>query len=511
MQPPPVWARPSFVWSTIIFYLLAHFAIRMMMGPALSVDDSEQAYFSQSYAWAYRYKAPPLFTWLLVTLGQVIPVGVVAIGLVRYALLGLTYGFVYLTARRLIADPRLSALSVYSFAAINPLAEASHRNLTHSTALTAVAAIAWYIFVRLAATRHLGWYLALGAAFGLGMLAKWNFVILALALPLSCLLSRGGRPLIFTWKVVPAALVATAIVLPTFIATLKIRPPADDLVATVLDTTERSLGQVLTGTLNLLDATIIYALPFLPIALILFGIPLWRGLRAGSGQTALKATRIDTALIGLTMAVGLALLWIFVLAGGATKFSVRYLFPVLLILPVWLFMQVERGRPVGRSLNVFVFVLAALAVFVAAKRVARVTGVAHCGLCPEWRPFGPVADQLADAGYMGLGTILADIENGGNLRPLFPRTRVIDPIYPPTNLSTPAGEGQCLIIWLDDGEASTREAASRHFEAHLAGTLHGDPDAPRREGALSAQMLEPAEGVLRLGYRLYDEPNGDCR
>jgi len=28
---------------------------------------------------------------------------------------------------------------------------------------------------------------------------------------------------------------------------------------------------------------------------------------------------------------------------------------------------------------------------------------------------------------------------------------------------------------------------------------------------LSAPMIEPAQGMLEIGYRLYEGPNGDCR
>ena len=72
MPPTPFWAKSKFVLSVILFYLAVHFAIRMAMGPALATDDAEQALFAQHFAWSYRYRAPPLFTWLLVTLGEVI-------------------------------------------------------------------------------------------------------------------------------------------------------------------------------------------------------------------------------------------------------------------------------------------------------------------------------------------------------------------------------------------------------------------------------------------------------
>jgi len=163
----PIWAQPRFVAAAIAVYLLTHFAVRLAMWHTLGIDDAEQALFAQDFSWSYRRSAPPLFTWILIALGKLIGVNILSISLIRYALLAMIFGFAYATARRLIADPRLSALSIYSFAAIYLFAFYSHHDLTHTTMMTAMLAVAWYIFVRLAETPRLGWYLALGAAFGL--------------------------------------------------------------------------------------------------------------------------------------------------------------------------------------------------------------------------------------------------------------------------------------------------------------------------------------------------------
>ncbi len=152
MPPIPFWARPRFVVLAILAYLAVHFAIRFALGPSPSGDDAEQALFAQRYALSYSYRSPSLPTWILLTLGYLMPVGVVAISVMRYALLAITYLCGYLTARRLIADPRLAALAVYSFAAIHIFAESSHRNLTHSTSLAAIVALS---LVRLRSPRRL--------------------------------------------------------------------------------------------------------------------------------------------------------------------------------------------------------------------------------------------------------------------------------------------------------------------------------------------------------------------
>jgi 4-amino-4-deoxy-L-arabinose transferase-like glycosyltransferase len=512
MPPTPFWAKPRFVLSIILLYLAVHFAIRWVVGPALATDDAEQALFSQHFAWSYRYRAPPLFTWILVALGEVMPIGVVAISLIRYGLLGVTYVFAYLSARRLIADPRLAALAVYSFAAIHTFSESSHRELTHTTTLAAFIAVAWYVFIRLCAAPKLGWYLALGATFGLGMLAKWNFVILATTLPIACLIRRDFRPILLTWKILPAAALAATIVLPTGIATLRAGAPAGDDVQSVFSVTaERGLGQITKGTLQLLHTAIIYPEPLLPILLILLGLPLWRGLRAEAPQASSIQLRPDPAFIGTTMAVGLMLLWVIVPAVGATEFKVRYMYPALFILPTWLFMLVERGQPANWAIQLFSIVLIAPALQVPIERLRESLSADDCGLCLQRAEFGHLADELTAAGYQGTGTLIADsFYAGGNLRVEFPRARIIDPRFPLSSWPEPSDNGPCLLVWQAAAASPLAAGASRQT-AYLADVLHGDPSASHRDGEVSVAFHNADVPPYRMRYRLFDQPIGDCR
>ncbi len=508
----PFWAQPQFVLFAILAYLALHLAIRMAMGQALSIDDAEQALFSQHYAWTYRYREPPLFTWVLVALNHVVPISAFSIGLLRYLFLGILYASVYGVARRLIADPRLAALAVYSFAALGTFAEASHRNLTHTTALAAFLGLAWYVFLRLVETPRLGWYVALGAVFGLGVLAKWNFVIFAVALPLTCLLRRETRALVLTWKVVPAAVVAAAIMLPSVLAAIEMGPPPGESVEAVFHAASGpGISAALRGTVKLLDTALVYALPLLPVVLIIFAQPLWRSLRAGSRDAPRRQGRngVTAAFIGLTIVVGMGLLWAIVLALGGTELKLRYVYPALLILPVWLMMAVERGRPSGRALGLFALVLVAMFVFVAGKRAALATGMIKCDLCTEYYPYQALAAQLKQAGYSGDGTILGSEMIGGNLRVAFPEARIIDATYSLTRWPAPRGEGQCLLVW--SGTGGDDVPLPRSYAAYLSDDLSGNPGAPNRSGTVSAAFRPPAEGEASLQYRLYDGPNGDCR
>ncbi len=507
----PVWAQPRFVAAAILAYLLVHFAVRMAMWPTLGIDDSEQALFAQKFAWSYRGQAPPLFTWLLIALGKPLGVNILSISLIRYTLLGMIFGFAYATARRLTRDPRLSALAVYSFAAIYMFAFYSHHDLTHTTLMSAMLAVGWYVFVRLAEKPALGWHLALGAAFGLGLLGKWNYVMFAAALPLACLALPDYRRLLLTWKIVPALVLGAALVLPTALATLaEGARTADTLNGVLMGEGASYLSRVVEGTGRLALSAIAYPQPLLPLAVIVFALPLWRGLKGPTDEAF--SPRPSLTFLALTMAISLALHFALVLALGAREFHERLMQPPLFILPVALFMLIERGRPSKRAVDVFALMIAVLVAGTLGARIAVFAlGADHCSACRDMAPFRALAADLRKEGYSGGGTIVVDgFHIGGNMRVEFPNARIMDAAYPPRIWPAPRDNGPCLLLWEErDPERTTATEAWLH--AYLANELHASPDAPHRKGAASEFMFGSAKRQYRLLYALYDAPDGDCR
>ena len=86
----------------------------------------------------------------------------------------------------------------------NPLAEPGIIGVSNGAALGAMIALAFYVTAKLAQKPSWPAYAMLGLAFGLGMLAKWNFAMLAIGLPLACLLQPNLRHLVLTPKIMAA-------------------------------------------------------------------------------------------------------------------------------------------------------------------------------------------------------------------------------------------------------------------------------------------------------------------
>ncbi len=495
----PLWARPGFVAAAILVYLVVHFAVRLAMLPTLGIDDSEQALFSQGFAWSYRDQAPPLFTWVLIALGKPLGVNILSISLIRYMLLGVVYGFAYATARRLIRDPRFSALAVYSFAAIYMFAFYSHHDLTHTTMMTAMLAVGWYVFLRLADEPRLGWYLALGAVFGLGLLGKWSYVMFAAALPLACLVIPSYRHLVLTWKIAPAAVLAAVIVLPTVTAAFVIgHNPEGTMRSVLVGEGAPYLNRVVEGTLRLAAAALVYPEPLLPLALLALAPALWRGFRRPERAPG-GSTYPNLALLAWTMAISLALHLVLVFALGAREFHERLMQPPLFILPIALFMLIERGRPAKRAVDIYALMLVVLVAGTLGARIAVfLLGADHCGACRDLAPFRALAADLRKDGYAGGGTIVVDgFHIGGNMRVEFPNARIMAAAYPPRVWPAPHGNGPCLLLWQERDPERTASAET-WLTGYLAKELHGSPDAPHRDGVLSELMF----GSQTREYRL---------
>ena len=506
----PSWSAPAFVIGAILLYLAAHMAARLAMAPTLGIDDSEQALFAQQFVWGYRFRQPPLFTWMLLPAFEVFGINITAISVVRYLLLGLGYGLIYATARRVIADPACAALAVFSYPLIYVFAYYAHHDLTHTTALATAIAATFYTFVRLAERQSLGRYLAFGLAIGIGGLTKWNFLMLAVGLPLTCLILKDTRHLVLTWKSLAAMAVAGLVVLPSALWMLAHVDSFGGLAADIAGTKAAQSwgGALVEGTVELALAVLAFPMPLLPLFLAALAVPMWRG-RQAVFETP-PAGGIGARFLGVLMLVIIAMHWLLVPTIGATAFAERWMHPALMILPVFLFALVAAGRPSRRAVLAYLgLVILLVAVAFAARIVVYARGADHCGSCRALAPFAELTDQLRAAGFERGTILVSDFHVGGNLRVAFPESRVILPTTPLAVWPKDVGGRQCLVVWREgDPAVDAIPAAAGGF---LADRLSADPDAPHRAGRVSANMLGSETRVMTLRYRLYEDLPGDCR
>jgi 4-amino-4-deoxy-L-arabinose transferase-like glycosyltransferase len=502
------------VLGLIVGYLALHLAVRLLTSPTLGIDDGEQALLAQKWAWGYAVRQPPLYTWLLLPVIDLVGVNRLALGLVRYLLLAVTYLCLYQVARRWIADRRLAALAVLSFASIYMFGYYAHHDLTHSTALAAACAASFYAFARLVERPSAGRYLFLGLCFGLGMLAKWNFVMLAAGLPLTCLLHARFRALVLSPKLLLALAAMALVVAPTALWLFGQEQSIGGTAAGVL--AERPhpgfWATLAAGTGTLAAAALVYPLPFLILFLLAFESALRRALRGAGAPAAWTTDRpqVTVEFLATLIAVILALYWLLIPTVGATAFTEHWMHPALMILPIMLFALLERGQPTPRALRGFAALLGLVVVIALGARIQRyLQGGEDCGRCREFAPFAELARQLRAIGFER-GTIVADGAHlGGNLRVAFPDSRVIDPAFPLSSWPPPTDHGGCLAVWrAGDAGSATRE---RRAMAYLREALQIPPETEHVTATVAAPLIRSTTRSYVLGYALWAEGSGDCR
>lgn len=498
----------------ILAYLALHFVLRLFLSPTLGIDDAEQILFAQQWAPGYRFRQPPLFTWLLYPLVELIGPGVLAISILRYALLALTYGFLYLTALRWIDDRRFAALSVFSFTSIYVFGYYAHHDLTHTTMLAAMIAVTLYVFTRLLERPTVLRYGLLGLCFGLGMLAKWNFVMLAAGLPLTCLLFPACRHLVLTWKSLLIPAVMAAICSPTALWMFSLGETAGGVSSDILsgDSDLSRWALMVEGGQALIVSVALFPLPFLLIFLVFFGRSLFPGTQTSEAH---HPSVRHPSFLGWLMVVILGLHALLVPLFGAVNFTERWMHTALMILPLFLFACLARTcRPTQRSLSLYLGVIAILVAVVVGARLYRYAeGADHCGQCREFAPFSTLAADLRATGFDS-GTIIADgMHMGGNLKMAFPGSLVIDPAFPlalwPVQKRDDVRGGACLLVWRDDEpDAEARRQSVRRYamtELDLPAASGG------RSGRLEAPLHRSSTRRYALGFELIRENTGGCR
>lgn len=511
---PHAWlSQASTVFSLIAAYLALHFVLRLSLSPSLGIDDAEQVLFAQQWAPGYRFRQPPLFTWLLVPVIDVVGPSVLAVSIVRYTLLAITYGLLYLTARHWIVDRRLAALAAFSFTSIYVFAYYAHHDLTHTTMLAAIIAATLYTFTQLTRRPTILHYLLLGLCFGLGMLAKWNFVMLAVGLPLTCLLFDAYRPLVLTWKSLLIVAVMAAIVSPTALWMFNLGQSAIGVSDEILGGTSDLSRWALTtnGGQALITSITLFPLPFLVIFLLAFGKAV---IPAGLDKQPRDGVAPNPNFLGWLMIVILGLHALLIPLFGAVTFTERWMHTALMILPLFLFAILAKRPPSSRSLSFYLAMIAILVAVVVGARLYRyIEGADTCGKCREFAPFSILADDLRGVGFTS-GMIIADgMHMGGNLKMAFPESLVIDATFPaalwPNSSNLGQTSGMCLLVWRDDqpNAKMRRDKIKRYAE-----TEYGVPATTRgKTGRLKAPLYRSTSRHYTLGFELIQENAGGCR
>ncbi|MEP9347641.1 glycosyltransferase family 39 protein [Xanthobacter sp. KR7-225] len=416
----PWWARPQGVVTIVLVWALVHILIATLLEVAVNADDAIESYMVQSLELSYVPRNPPFFDWLLYGLQQVVGTGLLSFALLRYALLAGCALLVWRVARQVIEDPRMQALAVYSLTAIWVIGYHSHRILTHSNVMIVAIAGTFLTLTAIARRPSLALYAGLGAWIAVGILGKFGFVAFLAALVLAGLLEPSYRRALMDRRLLVTLLTA-AVPLGIYGAALYLgRQNVAAAAAQTIGATNAGWDEVLNSFLAALAG---YALPLVALVAVVF-LPYNRG--EGARRTDAERGPPRRVLRTL-MAVGVVATLVFVAAAGTEALRDRYFHVFLLLLPVYLFAELERLGGWRDRVVIFLALLLAMNVAIAAVRavVPLWPDPRLCGRCMAAEPIYKI-QAAVDARLGASPTLVADDRtSAGRLRAALPGARVV--------------------------------------------------------------------------------------
>ncbi|MFG1400896.1 glycosyltransferase family 39 protein [Xanthobacter sediminis] len=417
----PFWARPKSVLIIVGIWCVLHAIIGAFLESAINVDDAIESYLVQSLELTYVPRNPPFFDWLLYGLQVIVGPGRLGFAILRYALLFACAALVYRVAQRIIRDPRLQAAAVYSLSALWVVGYHSHRILTHSNVMIVAIAGAMLTLIAIARRPSTQLYAGLGAWIAVGLLGKFGFAAFLGVLVVSCLLEPTYRRAVLDRRILVTALVAAG---PLAVYGLALHVLGQDVV----EATAQTIGATNFAWDDVVQSYVValvgYALPFIALAALIF-LPWNRGEGACVGMDGHRdaARRVLRNVI----IIGLLVTLVSVVAVGTTNLRDRYFHVFLLLLPVYVFAELERMGGWRQRVAAYLGILLAIAVGVLVVRVAIPLwpDPRLCGRCVAAEPLHRLAPTVMQALGPAPTLVADDRTSAGRLRAAIPDARVV--------------------------------------------------------------------------------------
>ncbi|NRP71190.1 hypothetical protein ILFOPFJJ_02074 [Ensifer psoraleae] len=441
--------RPDTVFLAVSGYFLLCVLLRLAVSNSLEIDEAEQAYLSQFLQLGYGPQ-PPFYNWLQYGLGQLLGTSLATMTILKNGLLFLCCLFYGLAARLVLADRRLSATAMLGVLTLPPVFLLAQRDLSHTVAALFAVSLFLYGFLRTLTRPSLLSYLLTGAAVGIGVISKYNFVLVPVAAIIAVLPERDLRARIFDWRTLAAVVVACLIVLPHGYWVLQNLDSASS--GTLNEMKEREvegrLLQAAHGVLALGSAIIGGSI----VTLLLFGLVFRAKIRL-----IWRAESQWTRIVGRMILLCLLAVLLIILGVAATHVREKWLVLFLVLLPLYLCLKIEAAKiDLSGHLGRFFLLVGIIAVGALTVVSARVIVRPWYGDYSRLNiPYGAFVEAVAQSeGKQPALVLTGDKQLAGNIR-----TQLRDALVAIPHLSNvPAADmakRPLLVVWRD-GQAQAQ-------------------------------------------------------
>lgn len=431
-------------------YFLVHIALRVMLSDSVELDEAEQIILTQELRLLYGSQ-PPLFFWIQALGFELLGLNVLALALTKHMVLFLGYVFVYESARIITGDTRCAVFAALSLMLFPQIGFESHRALSHSVMVSTTAAATVFALLRVIEHRRLADYVVLGLAIGLGMLSKYNYVMLGLPLLLAAGSIQRFRPALLDWRMLVTAGTTLAVFGPHLVAAatqprIAARQSSElkiEHASTYIDALVNGGNQVLVSIAAQLAI------------LIVFCIPIFLGTRSSPDRDPRIADYSRMLARAFAIAV-LSVLFAMVIL-RIPEIKQRWFQPLLCILPLYVVARFGDRIDATRFRRLVVVVLLVGGAVLGTLYVRT----AHPDLVGRYvrlnLPMGALASAVRSQGFDG-GVIASDHrEYSGALRLFFPGSSALSADLFVFN--APPG-ARWLVVWRasDDAQAPPKLA-----------------------------------------------------
>ena len=119
----------------IATYLIVHVLIRLLFSTTLQVDDAEQVRHAQHLLLGYLIPQPPLYSWLSWVMFKALGTGLLALTLLKYVIIALTFWFTYLVSGQLFQHVQTRYFATFTYLLMPSFAWHMHQGFTHTILL----------------------------------------------------------------------------------------------------------------------------------------------------------------------------------------------------------------------------------------------------------------------------------------------------------------------------------------------------------------------------------------
>ncbi len=268
-------------WAFIGVHVILWTVMPAMTHPNRPLDMVEMLYWGHGWQWGY-YKHPPLPAWIAAAIFEISAGAVWPLYLVAQLAVATSFWAAWKLAQEFLKPwPALCASLLLETCSYYNLATA---DINNSIILQPCWALSVLFLYRGITTKKLGYWAALGASLGLGMLAKYDMAVLVLAMIYLAARSETARLALCTAGPYVACFVSLAIFFPHLAWMIQNQFPSVQYALQRADHSRSSIGH-LVNPLEFLISQILALLPMLAIA-----YPLWRR----RGRQPAEANELDT-------------------------------------------------------------------------------------------------------------------------------------------------------------------------------------------------------------------------